>query len=57
VVAVLLGAVFAGESISPVALVALALILGGVALVATQRSSPEPVRMAPREVDGSSDAA
>jgi drug/metabolite transporter (DMT)-like permease len=57
VVAVLLGAAFAGESISPLALVALALILGGVALVATQRSSPEPARMAPREVDGSSDAA
>jgi len=52
VVAVLLGAAFAGERVSPIALAALALILGGVAIVAAQKSSPEPARIPPQEADG-----
>jgi drug/metabolite transporter (DMT)-like permease len=41
VVAVVLGALFAGEHVSPIAVVALALILGGVAIVAAQRTPSE----------------
>jgi len=52
VVAVLLGALLAGERVTSVSVAALALILTGVALVATRGSPVEPVRVPPQEADG-----
>ena len=52
VVAVLLGALLAGERVTGVAVAALALILAGVAIVATRGSLREPVRHPPQRADG-----
>ena len=52
IVAVLLGALFAGETLTPRAIVAASLIIGSVALVITvQQSRPVPVNAALAEVD------
>ena len=52
IVAVLLGALFAGETLAPRAMVAASLIIGSVALVITvQQSRPVPVNAALAEVD------
>jgi len=52
IVAVLLGALFAGETLTPRAIVAASLIIGSVALVITvQQSRPVPVDAALAEVD------
>jgi drug/metabolite transporter (DMT)-like permease len=51
VVAVLLGALLAGESVTGVAVAALALILAGVAIVATRGSVREPARLPPQEAE------
>ena len=52
IVAVLLGALFAGETLTPRAMLAASLIIGSVALVITvQQSRPVPVNAALAEVD------
>jgi drug/metabolite transporter (DMT)-like permease len=52
IVAVLLGALFAGETLTPRAIVAASLIIGSVALVITvQQSRPVPVNAAIAEAD------
>jgi drug/metabolite transporter (DMT)-like permease len=52
VVAVLLGALLAGERVTGVAVAALVLILAGVAIIATRGSASEPTRLPPQEADG-----
>jgi len=52
IVAVLLGALFAGETLTTRAMIAAGLIIGSVALVITvQQSRPVPVNAAIVEVD------
>ena len=51
VVAVLLGALLAGERVTGAAVAALALILAGVAIVATRGPVREPARLPPQEAE------